>query len=136
MLVYPMFAMVVLTVVVGVIALIARIQSVKAGSVKVRSFKLMDADDFPKAVVQTTRNFNNQFEIPVLLYVACVSYLALELQSPFAVFLAWTFVALRAAHTYIHITYNHLLHRMIVFWLAIFVVLALWINLIVQMLGR
>ena len=130
MLIYPMFAMVMLTTVVGICALITRVRSVRSGTVKARSYKLMNAADYPDSVLQTTRNFNNQFEVPVLFYVACVAYMAMGVDSLFALVSAWAFVVFRVVHAYIHITYNHLLHRMTVFWLAIFAVLALWINLV------
>jgi len=45
---------------------------------------------------------------------------------------AWLFVSLRYLQAYVHLTYNHLLHRMSAFWLAFFCVIALWINLVIQ----
>jgi hypothetical protein len=41
--------------------------------------------------------------------------------------LAWAFVALRIAHSAVHLTYNHVVHRMRVFALSVLVLLTLWI---------
>lgn len=130
--IYPMFAMVVLTLAIGVMAFVIRVNSVRQGTVDPRSYKLMDAENFPDAVTKTTRSLSNQFEIPVLFYVACLAFLALGISSKTGLFLAWLFVAFRVLHAYIHLTYNLLLHRIVAFWLSVFTVLALWICLLIS----
>lgn len=128
--IYPMFSMVLLTFIVGLIAVFTRIKSVTSKSIHIRAYKLMDADNYPESVIKTTRNFNNQFEVPLLFYVACLSFLVLNVSSILALTLAWAFVVLRVMHSFIHISYNGLLHRVIAFWLSFFVVFALWLVLI------
>lgn len=130
--IYPMFAMVVLTLAIGVMAFVIRVNSVRQGTVDPRSYKLMDADSYPDAVTKTTRSLANQFEIPVLFYVACLAFLALGISSTTGLFLAWLFVAFRVVHAYIHLSYNLLLHRIVAFWLSVFTVLALWICLLLN----
>jgi len=133
-LIYPMFAMVLLTTIVGTIAFFVRVKSVKTKQVKPRDYRLMNAEKFPETVIKTTRNFNNQFEFPVLFYVACLAYLALGISSAPGLFFSWAFVFLRVVHSAIHITYNHLLHRLVAFWLSVFMVLGLWLDLITKTL--
>jgi hypothetical protein len=58
-------------------------------------------------------NLMNLFEMPVLFYLAIVLALILMIQDPVLVAFAWLYVALRAVHSLIHITYNEVLHR---FW--------------------
>lgn len=128
---YPMFAMVVLTVAIGCITVTTRFRSVRNGTVRASYYQLMAGDDVPRFVQQTTRNFNNQFEVPVLFYVVCSLYVSLGINSPLALGLAWGFVICRCVHSYIHLSYNHILHRLTAFWLAILCVLALWVNLLV-----
>jgi len=130
--IYPMFSMVLLTFIVGLIAFFTRVKSVKSESVDPKAYKLMDADNYPEAVIKTTRNFNNQFEVPLIFYVGCLSYLVLNISSSLALGLAWFFVILRVIHSCIHITYNHLLHRIAVFWSSFFVVFVLWLVLIFE----
>lgn len=129
---YPMFAMVILTLLIGAIAFVIRVNSVRQGTVDPRDYKLMDAGSYPEAVTKTTRSLANQFEIPVLFYVACLAFLALNITSSAGLVLAWLFVGFRMAHAYIHLTYNLLLHRIVAFWLSVLTVLALWICLMLN----
>jgi hypothetical protein len=127
-----MFLMVALTFVVGCIAVKVRFASVKKGDVNVKYYRLMGGQDVPDVITKTTRNFNNQFEIPTLFYVVCTLYISLGIESLFGLIFAWLFVSLRWIHAYIHLTYNHILHRMLAFWSAFICVVVLWINLLVQ----
>lgn len=131
-LIFPMFAMVVLTFIIGGIAVKARFTSVTSGAVRLRYYKLMQGDDAPEFVIKTTRCFNNQFEAPVLFYVVCTLYVSLGIESVVGVAFAWAFVLLRAAHAYVHLSYNRVVHRMVVYWAALMCVVVLWINLIIH----
>ena len=131
-LLYPMFLMVVLICIVATIAVKARVSSVKNKQVSAKYFQLMEGSDIPDIITKTTRNFNNQFEIPVLFYVVATLYISFDLESFFAIAVAWSFVIFRFAHSYIHLTYNNIIHRMLTFWLSFLCVLILWINLLIQ----
>ncbi len=130
---YPMFFMVLLIAVVGAVTVTRRFASVKDGSVKARYFKLMSGQDVPELVIQSTRNFNNLFEVPILFFVAGTLYISLGIESSFALACAWFFVIARVAHSYVHLTYNHVMHRLVAFALAFAAVVALWINLLIVM---
>ena len=65
----------------------------------------------PDAVVEAERHFSNLFEVPVLFYVACVMALELSQADQTFVVLAWLFVASRAVHSAVHLTYNNPFHR-------------------------
>jgi hypothetical protein len=129
-----MAAMVMLTFIVGVIAVKTRFGSVKRGDVSPRYFKLMQGDNIPEAVTKTTRCFNNQFEVPVLFYAGCTLSVSLGAENALGIVLAWTFVGLRCIHAYIHLTYNHIMHRIVAFWLAFMSAVAFWVNLVVHQL--
>lgn len=124
--------MVVLTFIVGCIAVKVRFSSVKRGDVNVKYYRLMDGAEVPDIITKTTRNFNNQFEIPVLFYIVSTLYVSFGIDSDFAAFFAWLFVGFRFVHSYIHLTYNHVLHRMLTFWFSFLCVIILWGNLVVQ----
>jgi len=126
-----MALMVLLTFIVGCIAVTTRFASVKKGDVNAKYYRLMQGQEVPDIITKSTRNFNNQFEIPVLFYVVCTLYISLNIESLLAIVLAWGFVVLRFVHAYIHLTYNHVLHRLSVFFLAFLSVMAMWINLLV-----
>lgn len=95
---YPLFAMVVLTFVVMLITVRTRIAAVRAGEMKASYFQTMSGSEASEAVAKTTRQFNNLFETPTLLYAAGAVYLALGLESSLTVTLAWLFVLARVAH--------------------------------------
>ncbi len=124
--IYPMFAMFVLTCLIGLLAVAVRINSVRNGSVRPRFYQLMQGQDVPELVTKTTRCINNMFEVPTLFYAVSVLYIAVGVNSDVAVGLAWCFVALRLLQAVIHLSYNHVLHRMVSFFLGLACLAGLW----------
>jgi len=127
---YPMFLMVLLTFGIGLFTMKKRIASVKSGDVSPQYFKFMEGQEVPEIITKTTRSFNNQFEVPLLFYAGCILYISLGVESSIGLLLAWFFVLMRYIHAYIHLTYNHLIHRMLSFWLAFLSAVGLWFNLL------
>jgi hypothetical protein len=74
-------------------------------------------------------NFQNQFELPVLFFVAVLLAITLLLRDPLLATLAWTFVALRFAHAVVHLTYNAVMHRFFFYLLAALVLFMMWARL-------
>jgi hypothetical protein len=64
----------------------------------------------------------------VLFYVGCLAFYVTGTVDTAAVALAWAYVALRAAHSAIHLTYNKIFHRSSAFAASNVVLLALWIR--------
>lgn len=127
---YPMFAMVMLTYAVMVITLRARMRSVSAGAIPLRYFSLMSGFEVPDRIAKTSRNFSNLFEVPTLFYAGALAYLALDLSDPFPVNCAWAFVGARVVHSIIHLGYNNVLHRLVVFGIGNLCVLAMWVSML------
>jgi hypothetical protein len=123
---YPIFGMVVLTFVVLLIGLAARINAVKSGQLRPESFRLNPVEGASEKIVKTTRHFSNLFEMPVLFYLACVVCLTLGLSSALLIALAWLYVASRVVHAAIHITYNNVFHRLAAFAVSNLVMLGMW----------
>lgn len=71
-------------------------------------------------------NFRNLFELPVLFYLALVAAAQAGLVTTTVLALAWTFVALRALHSWIQCTYNKVMHRFYAYAAGGFVLWALW----------
>ncbi len=78
-------------------------------------------------------NLRNLFELPVLFFAVCVALAMLDLVTPLQLALAWTFVALRTAHSLIQITYNRVMHRFTVFLLGLLCLMAMWIVFAIQL---
>lgn len=127
-----MSAMVFLTTVIGLMTLMARINSVRLGQINPAYFKTMSGDDVPEAVKVTSRAFSNQFEVPVLFYLVSILYLFLMPNDAFGFYMAWLFVFLRYVHAYIHLSYNHIIHRLVAFLGGFVCVVAMWINLLIN----
>ncbi|NTS78774.1 MAPEG family protein [Catenovulum sp. SM1970] len=129
--IYALFAMVILTFIVGIIALVVRFKSVSNGQVKIKYYQAMQGQTVPERVTQTTRSFNNMFEVPVLFYVVSTLFVSLQIDSDTALYLAWIFVSFRVAHAWVHLTYNNVIHRMLMFWGGVIAVLGMWLVLII-----
>ncbi|WP_368565797.1 MAPEG family protein [Pseudoxanthomonas sp. UTMC 1351] len=69
-------------------------------------------------------NFRNLFELPVLFYAGTILAAQVSSVSSTMLALAWSFVVLRAAHSLIHCTFNHVMSRFVTYLLATF---SLWI---------
>jgi len=132
---YPMFAMVLLTVAIGLIAVRARFRSVATGEMDGKYYRLMSGSEVSPHVQQTTRSYHNQFEVPMLFFAACLAYLALGIESSVATTIAWVFFASRVVHACIHLTYNNVYHRLGAYLLGVISVLALW-GMLVWEYGR
>jgi len=63
---YPMVAMVFLTLAVFPLVLFTRISAARAGKVSSRYFILFKRENIPDRIVQTSRHLSNLFEAPVL----------------------------------------------------------------------
>lgn len=130
--IYPIFAVFVLTFIIGVIAVVLRFRSVKQGNVKIKYYRTMQGQEVPEIIIKSTRCFNNMFEVPVLFYVGAVLFVSLGLTNTIALYAAWAFVVFRVIHTFIHLTYNNVLHRMLFFWFGVIAVLVMWVSLMVK----
>jgi len=63
-------------------------------------------------------NYNHQFEMPVLFYVLCLVATFMKLGGELLVMTAWAYVGLRLVHSFIHVTYNKVMHRFAIFALS------------------
>ena len=126
----PLLAQVLLTFIVMFRMYSKRIAEFKAkrihpDSVKTRQLfreKLTDS-------ANSADNFLNLFEMPVLFYAAVLLALSLLLTDYLLVALAWLYVALRYVHSFIHVTYNTVMHRFYVFAASAMVLLVIWVRL-------
>jgi len=131
--IYPMFALVLLTLLVGFSLGISRVRAAFSGQVDPAYYRLFRGAVPPEKLEQLSRNFSNLFEVPVLFYVFGILCLVTGTESKLILGLSWIYVALRCVHTAIHISYNHPLHRFFAFLASVVVVTALWILLLVNL---
>lgn len=122
---YPMFAMVILTCAVAIYLFRLRVRAVKAGQVRLSQFRL-NTGEVPDVITQAARNYSNLFEVPVLFYTAGAIAMALGIQVPAMIITAWIFVLARIAHSWIHLTGNNVIHRLRAYMLGNICVLVIW----------
>ena len=122
---YPVVALVALTFAVGMRMYFARVGAARAGKVKIKDFRLGESANVPPEVALPNRNFMNLLETPLLFYVACVILYVTSAVDGLALALAWAYVAARAAHSVVHLTYNNVMHRLAAFAASMAVLLAL-----------
>jgi hypothetical protein len=133
---YPMFALAGLTLFVQALIPVARLGSGRRGEIRTTDFKYGESSAAPAQVSIPNRNYMNLLEFPVLLYVGCLlAYVATDV-SPLMVVLAWAFVGLRVVHSAIHLTYNRVVHRALIFAVSNVVLVVLWVQVAVQVASR
>jgi hypothetical protein len=76
--------------------------------------------------VQSADHFRNLFEVPVLFYALCAFVAMTRLTTLLLLACAWGYVALRAAHTYVHLTSNKVVRRFQVFVASTIVLYVMW----------
>lgn len=79
-------------------------------------------------------NFRNLFELPVLFYLALVVAAQTGQVGTVTLILAWAFVALRIAHSWIHCSYNKVIHRFYTYIVGGTVLWTLWAVLAIGLL--
>src|SRR5665213_4612672 len=77
-------------------------------------------------------NYVDLLEMPVLFYVICLMLLVTARVDMASLWLAWIYVGLRALHSIVHLTYDNLRHRMTLFALSNFAVIAMWLFFFLQ----
>ncbi len=97
-LVYPMFAMVILTATVLVILFRSRVRAVRGGKVNTTYFRTYQGEIEPDETAKPSRHFVNLFEAPTLFYAACVTAMIVHDSAIAVQVLAWLYVP-RAWHT-------------------------------------
>ncbi|MDI6027675.1 MAPEG family protein [Corticibacterium sp. UT-5YL-CI-8] len=122
---WPVIAQAILTFIAYGVMYSRRMQAVKSGTADVRAFKRRNAE--PEASATAANNILNQFELPVLFYVVCLSLYVTNGASYVALLLAWLFVASRYLHAYVHMTSNRLLHRRPTFMIGFVAVVMMWL---------
>lgn len=129
--IYPLSALVFLTIIIGAQLLRLRIQAVKAGQVRLSQLRLNQSSDIPDKITQAARNFSNMFEVPVLFYTAGCLAIALHYETTLLISVAWLFVLSRVIHSWIHLTNNNVIHRLYAFMAGNACVVTIWVLLII-----
>ncbi|MHC2087678.1 MAPEG family protein [Methylobacterium sp. CM6244] len=122
----PVFAQVLLIIVLMFWLGRVRLAEVRAGSVKSGEVS-MGQRNWPPRAQQAANAFSNQFELPVLFFALVPLALYTKKADLLFVVLAWIFVASRAIHAGVYVTSNHVPYRFQAYTLGALVLLVMWI---------
>lgn len=130
---YPMFALAMLTFGIALWMAYLRFAAVRRGDLNVGYYRLNREGTPPEYLARVSQNFDNLLELPILFYVICLAVYVSGQTDAVHVAMAWLYVGTRAVHSYIHTTYNDVLHRMLPFGLGTLVLIAMWLRLPFQL---
>jgi hypothetical protein len=122
----PCAAMVGLTAVVWVKLYVDRLGEMRARGVAPQAVATSKEAAGRLERTQAAENFRNLFEVPVLFYLLCVALVQNGGSTPGFVAAAWGYVALRALHSLIHVTYNRVVHRFLVYVASTLLLFGMW----------
>ncbi len=95
------------------------------------AFRTMDLAGANERVITASRNFDNQFQMPMLFFFAVLLILQQQQADMVYVFIAALFVAMRALHAFVHVTSNQVRARFNLFLASCVVLWVLWLRLVV-----
>ena len=130
---FPMLALIGWTFCVLLLMARRRIAAVQAGRVHAREFALGESAAVPVDCTIVNRHYMNLLEIPLLFYAVSLTFYVTQQADAVALALAWGYVALRLAHSAVHLGHNKLFHRLITFAFSNFALMGLWAWLLVKL---
>jgi hypothetical protein len=111
----------------------ARIPLVLKGKVRIADIAL-DKEAWPERSQLVANALANQFEVPVLFFVAALLSLYFG-PTLIEMLLAWLFVISRYVHAYIHVTTNHVVHRFSVYAAGVVIMALFWLDLVIRLIA-
>jgi len=132
----PMAALIALTFVVLTLIPIKRFRAGFAGEITGEDFRFGESARVPGHVSIPNRNYMNLLELPMLFYVLCLSLYVTHTVTGLEYGLAWAYVALRAAHSAVHLTLNHIFIRLTIFATSNVVLAVAWLVFFIYVFTR
>ncbi len=94
-----------------------------------------EGSELLKDVAGPADNFKNLFEVPVLFYVAVITLYVTQMVDVLFLTLAGVFVLFRYIHSFVHITYNNVMHRFKVYVVSTLTLWVMWIMIGIRLMG-
>lgn len=129
---WPMIGHVLLVFLIYGLLSLRRKAAVMSGSAKISQFR--ENQNEPAQSLFVRNALGNQFELPVLFHIACLSLYVTQGVGTLSLAVAWVFVVSRYAHTAIHVTSNRIRYRQPAFIAGFVMVFVLWILLALQLI--
>lgn len=134
LIILPVAAQVLLTLVIMGLMAGRRRAAIVSGKTRMKDIAL-GQDAWPEDATKAARSFANQFEMPVLFYVAATLALVTRQVDWLMLALAWAYVASRAAHAVVHVGPNLVIRRFQIYLASNLILLAIWVLLVLRSQG-
>jgi hypothetical protein len=132
----PLIAQVFLTIVVSLWTYHTRVSEMKKKRIHPQSLATAaGAAEKLKAVANIADNFTNLFEVPVLFYVASIVLYVTQMVDWVFVALMASFVFFRCIHSFIHITYNKVMHRFYLYAISTLLLWTVWAMIAIRIIS-
>ncbi|MCA1929372.1 MAPEG family protein [Rheinheimera sp.] len=106
-----------------------RFKAAKNRELPFKAFRVMDLTGANEKVITASRNFDNQFQLPVLYVFAVVFAFQFGVADLSLVILGWLFAVSRLLHAYIHVGANHVRMRFAVYVFGALMLVLFWLRL-------
>lgn len=123
----PVCAMALLTALVWVKLYADRLLEMRAKGIAPQQLASVRAAAGQLENTAAADNFRNLFEVPVLFYALCIAIAVTGGSTRALVAAAWAYVALRALHSLIHVSYNRVVHRFLVYVASTLLLFGMWV---------
>lgn len=133
---WPVIALVALTAAVWVRMYVERLGEMRVRRISPQKVATSRAAAGVLENVAAADNFRNLFEVPVLFYAVCCALAITDTVTTLQLALAWLFVLARVAHTFVHVTYNRVIHRFTLYAAGTLLVFAMWAVFAFQLAAR
>lgn len=110
---------------------VRRVTSIKNKEISIKYFQSYCGAELPQNIQIAGRHFDNQFQLPMIYFITCITSLGLSINHLAFIALAWVFVVTRIIHSIIHLGGNNVSHRLYAYASGWFVILSMWVLLIV-----
>jgi hypothetical protein len=129
-LIYPMFALVLLTLIVLGVLFRRRVTAVREGKVSMGYFAIHQGGGEPEESAKAARHFSNLFEAPILFYAGCLAAMVTHDVGMLIQVLAWAYVAARVVHAIIHLGSNRIGNRVRAYFVGWLALTGLWVQVV------
>jgi hypothetical protein len=131
---WPVIVQVFLTLAVAVRMYVVRVAEIRTRRVNPQSLATSSGAATHLDNIAAADNFRNLFELPVLFFAICLALYVTGHVIALQLGLAWSFVLLRCVHSFIHVTYNRVMHRFRAYFLGMVCVFTMWAVFAVQLI--
>jgi hypothetical protein len=128
----PMGALVLWTSLILTVIPFMRGIAVARRTIANHDFKRGESERVPAFAAIPNRNYMNLLEFPMLFYVLCVAIYAAHAVDRTALLMAWTYVGLRVAHSLMHLTFNVVGIRAVIFAASSITATVMWVLFLIK----